>query len=426
MPQALQPQKKARISFFSKFFYRPQQVWLRKAMFQIHLWVGLFLVIYLIAVGVTGSILVFKEEAIISLIPRMQDKPDVSSPHASLSTVISKLRSAYPKDKIALIYLPTKQTPEFQAVALRRQPKPAKMMMTSDPVSGDVIGQVNLTESWLGFVHNLHISLLAGRPGFIANGIGALLLLLTCLSGIVLWWPGIRAWKRGFVMDFKRSWKRINWDLHNTIGFYTLAIVSFWAVSTVYFVFPEQFTRLVGVFSRVTLPDPDTNKIQVPQTSLAAKRQPVPADEMIAQAQALVPDARPIAISLPVGKEAPFLVYMARGEEEVDTAEMPEDAEKVYFDPFTGKHLATKHPARNQTAGDWIIWSMIPLHFGNRWGMIVKIIWAVLGISIPVLAVTGVLMYWNRYLSKKWKKLRRGGISVMASELETVSARERV
>jgi uncharacterized iron-regulated membrane protein len=36
----------------------------------------------------------------------------------------------------------------------------------------------------------------------------------------------------------------------------------------------------------------------------------------------------------------------------------------------------------------------------------VKIIWAILGIMLPVLAVTGVLMYWNRYLSKKWRSLK--------------------
>lgn len=41
---------------------RPQQVWLRKATFQVHLWAGLLLGLYVIVIGISGSILVFKEE----------------------------------------------------------------------------------------------------------------------------------------------------------------------------------------------------------------------------------------------------------------------------------------------------------------------------------------------------------------------------
>jgi uncharacterized iron-regulated membrane protein len=36
----------------------------------------------------------------------------------------------------------------------------------------------------------------------------------------------------------------------------------------------------------------------------------------------------------------------------------------------------------------------------------VKIAWALLGFSLPVLSVTGLLMYWNRYLHSRWRALR--------------------
>lgn len=47
---------------------------------------------------------------------------------------------------------------------------------------------------------------------------------------------------------------------------------------------------------------------------------------------------------------------------------------------------------------------MGPIHFGVYWGMTVKIIWAVLGFALSLLAVTGILMYWNRSLGKQWRK----------------------
>ncbi|HTF66243.1 MAG TPA: PepSY-associated TM helix domain-containing protein [Edaphobacter sp.] len=57
--------------------------------------------------------------------------------------------------------------------------------------------------------------------------------------------------------------------------------------------------------------------------------------------------------------------------------------------------------AREGHSETWIMWSMHPLHFGTLWGMPFKILWFLLGLSLAVLSVTGVLMYWNRYLRHK-------------------------
>jgi len=44
------------------FLDKPRRLWWRKAIFQIHLWVGLVLCLYVLIIGVTGSILVFESE----------------------------------------------------------------------------------------------------------------------------------------------------------------------------------------------------------------------------------------------------------------------------------------------------------------------------------------------------------------------------
>ncbi len=85
-----------------------------------------------------------------------------------------------------------------------------------------------------------------------------------------------------------------------------------------------------------------------------------------------------------------------------------EYADNVFFDPYDGKYLATWRYGINQTLGDWFIWLQIPLHFGTYWGMTVKVLWALAGLAIPLLTVTGALMYWNRALRRKWKHLRTG------------------
>lgn len=67
----------------------------------------------------------------------------------------------------------------------------------------------------------------------------------------VLWWPGLRLWTRGLRVSFGHSWRRINYDAHGAIGIWTLAIVSWWAFSAVYFAWYRQVGFAVNMISPV-------------------------------------------------------------------------------------------------------------------------------------------------------------------------------
>ena len=62
----------------------------------------------------------------------------------------------------------------------------------------------------------------------------------------------------------------------------------------------------------------------------------------------------------------------------------------------------------NESVGDWLIWLQIPLHFGTSWGLAVKMIWAAAGLVLPLLAISGLVMYWNRVVRHKFQRLRTG------------------
>jgi uncharacterized iron-regulated membrane protein len=38
--------------------------------------------------------------------------------------------------------------------------------------------------------------------------------------------------------------------------------------------------------------------------------------------------------------------------------------------------------------------------------MTIKIIWAAAALTVPLLFVTGYIMWWNRVVSEKWSRLR--------------------
>ena len=214
--------------------------------------------------------------------------------------------------------------------------------------------------------------------------------------GLVNWWPGVGSWRRALKVDFRFGWRRINFDLHRAAGFWALLLLSSWAVSGIYFAWTHQVFQLVNSWSPVVSARPPAVVASQARTSLNPTW-----TRLIARASMIDPGTRWSGILFPFGRRAPLEIIMRRaggdGREYEDT---------VYFNPYTGEHLATWRYGVNESLGDWLIWLQIPLHFGTSWGLAIKVIWAIAGLVLPLLAITGLVMYWNRVLRHKWRRLR--------------------
>jgi uncharacterized iron-regulated membrane protein len=127
----------------------------------------------------------------------------------------------------------------------------------------------------------------------------------------------------------------------------------------------------------------------------------VPLRQIVASARNTSPGLLE-GFSLPQKPGDNVTVYMDRG-----AAGDFSHRDILTFDGHSGRLLTTWHYGENHSVGDWFLWLMYPLHFGTLWGTTVKVIWALLGFSLPVLSITGLLMYWNRYLHRRWRALCR-------------------
>lgn len=383
-------------SFVRQYFKQPQQLWLRRAMFQIHLWVGLILVIYSVLIGVSGSILVFRQE----ILRWGKLNPDygvveATGPQLSFADARAILKKEYPKAKVGLLYPPRRDHPVYLAnVSIDRKLR----IVALHPYTGEVLLDQSPKDNWVLFFARMHFTLLLGREGTILNGIGSFLLVLMCVSGLFIWWPGIRQWVRAFVVDFRKNWRRVNWDLHNVVGFWTLSFMLMWGVTGVYLIWPQEFIQAVDKLTPVTLAAPRSARYRAESNPTGE----IPnLSSIIATVATSQPGKHIGAISFPSRDRAPLMFYMVE-----DGKETLAGADHVFYDPGSGRYLGLANRSNPQTIGDWIIWLQAPLHYGTQWGLVVKIVWFIIGLALPLLAVTGLLMYWNRYLSKKWRRLR--------------------
>jgi uncharacterized iron-regulated membrane protein len=308
-------------------------------------------------------------------------------PFADVGSVATNVRKAYPGRRIVSLWAPVAGSPTFRVVLQGG----GRVTVACDPSSGQVLGTFPKDGTWLDVILELHENLLAHRTGRIVNGMGACLLLLMCVTGPVLWWPGVRNWPRAIRVDFRRKWRRINFDLHSAAGFWSLLLISFWAASGIYFAWPREIFLFVNSWSPIITARP-------PAVSVTPEADPREPDisSLVVRARQLDPGTKWSGIDFPYSRRAPLGVLMRRG-----NRLGREYSDTVFFNPYNGEYLTTWRYGMNQTLGDWIIWSQVPLHFGTYWGFGVKLIWVAGGLAIPLLAVTGLVMYWNRVLRRK-------------------------
>jgi len=165
-------------SAWRRWIQRPQSVALRRAVFQVHLWSGIALGLYIFFISVTGSVLVYRNELYVAAYPLPIDGVE-RSPGAAYRAVSTLIE--------------------------------------------------------------LHDNLLAGEIGQMINGWAAIAVLLVAGTGLIIWWPGVRRWQRSLTLRRGVGWKRFTWDLHSAMGFWTFAWIVIFAASGVYLCFPLAF-----------------------------------------------------------------------------------------------------------------------------------------------------------------------------------------
>jgi uncharacterized iron-regulated membrane protein len=231
------------VNLWGRWLRRPQSVWLRKALFQVHLWTGIALGLYVFVISVSGSAIVFRNELYKSIWPGPRIVA-IGSHRLTHDELRDAARRAYPQYKLSWIW-DAKQPNQATEIWLDR--KGHKKERLFDPYTGQDLGESRpYSIQLIGWLIDLHVNLLGGDKGRLINGACAVIVLLLSFTGAVLWWPGTDRWRRSLTIQTSSNWKLFNWELHNVIGFWLLPIVVMFGFVGFYGGFPRPVQVLVN------------------------------------------------------------------------------------------------------------------------------------------------------------------------------------
>jgi uncharacterized iron-regulated membrane protein len=190
----------------------------------LHLWLGLITGIVIIVVSITGAILVFEQELRVWLQPYQTAQ---SQGRALLPPSVLK-KAAMDKYHLPTVSAVVYQGKDRAAVTpYYGDPKKFQLIYVN-PYTGEVLHSTLLNDDFYRIVLEGHYNLwLPGAIGRPVVAYSTLIFVITLITGLVLWWP--KRWtkntrERSFNIKWKGNFQRVNYDLHNVLGFYSLTI----------------------------------------------------------------------------------------------------------------------------------------------------------------------------------------------------------
>lgn len=269
-----------------------------------------------------------------------------------------------------------------------------------NPYNGKVESIINEKKDFFQIVKGIHWSLLLatpiGQPIVVWSTVVFIIMLIT---GVILWWP--KKWnktgrQKSFKIKWGSTWRRVNYDLHNVLGFYFLILTLIIAFTGLYWYFPfaQKTLHFLGT-GEYKLPDRTPQKIISTQPENSAS--PIPLNTAYQNAWEEYPDAYSIAIVAPSDSEATI------------QANIRPDGQTYYgtsslqFDQYSGELLgADRYEDKNM--GEKLYSMNYDIHVGAIAGLPGKIIAFFASLVSASLPVTGFIIWWDREKRKRKRK----------------------
>lgn len=199
---------------------------------QIHLWIGLVLGILFFIVAFSGALYTWAPE--ISRVIYQEAVDPQEAPMVSVSTLKATMDREFPSGDFRTAFYRDKST----AIQVLLYGNGTYYHANLNPYTGDLLHLQDMNKGWLNYLKFLHRNLILGNVGRKIVHWVTLLFLIMVVTGLVLWWPvSKRDRKNRLNIKWKASPKKLNYDLHNVLGFYATWVVIFCILTGIFWGF---------------------------------------------------------------------------------------------------------------------------------------------------------------------------------------------
>ncbi len=356
----------------------------KKAVNFLHLWLGLISGLVVFILGTTGAIYAFADELkeifyqdrLQVAVPENQKK----QPFEKLIAVAEHALGKEHKISRAEISNNPGRTYMFRALKVNKNgfgySNYYKFYYKAyvNPYTGELVMLENTKKEFFNIVLAAHMNLLLGdKIGHQVVRYSVICFVLLLFSGIILWWPkNWKAAKNGLKIKMTAKFKRLNYDLHNVLGFYAALILLIISL-----------TGLAWSFELVS----EAKSTVTSDTSLVT---PSPHNLILENVNLWSPRNSYLLYNFPAQKSGTINVSAYQSDDHLY------DKLQYRFDQSSGKLLQRGKTFEMLTAGNKLKAMNYDLHTGSIMGFPGKILAFLASVIAASLPITGLIFYLGK------------------------------
>ena len=357
----------------------------------IHLYLGLLSGIVLSIICFTGAALVFENEAVQLIYPERY-RVEAGTEKVEIEKLISELKKEIQEAKVTSVkvFEDPERTLEINFQSGKTESRENNRQAFLNPYSGDLIGTGTSRNEFFQTMFGLHRWLLMGDTGKLIVGISTSIFLFILITGIVLWWPKNKeSLKKRLFLNWSGGWKRINHDLHISVGFYSAL-----------FLFAFAFTGLAWSFKWFNdgiywVTGTENKQMKPPSSHSSDSAKTISFDEVLAAVKSKIPDSEFYTINKPKDKDGVFSVTVFR-----ETAAHERATDQIFVDQYSGA-VVGENLYENRNLCQRVRSIFYPIHVGSIGGFpgrLIAFLVCIAGVTFPI---TGVVLWLNRLKRKQ-------------------------
>jgi len=381
----------------------------------LHRWTGLLMTVFLIVVGLTGTLLAFRSKIDRVLSPQWYGSPQPGQSPLDLATLAEKAELLVPQARPGYFAIDNNQA----SIALRFRTNPATGQpyqlgfdhLILDPYTGRELGHCCSNTGWranfMPFIYKLHTSMAMGSVGAWTLGIVALVWTLDCFVGFYLTLPrgggGFwQRWKYAWLVKWRANAFRINFDLHRAGGLWLWPLLFVFGWSSVMLSLRPVYNRVTSAVFDYQSDDVALASFVLPKPVWNPKLSWRDAQTIGERLVAEIASRHGFTVTRPYGlayiPEFGVYTYDVRGSNDIrghgwDTG--------VWVDGNTGALRQVFLPSGQHTGNTVSTW-LWGLHYGDiRDFLPYRILVALFGLFLTVISGTGVYIWWKKRIVRR-------------------------